>query len=127
MEKPPKITDAEWTVMKILWKNQKCTSSDIINELSGSKDWSPTTIQTLISRLVEKKAIGYQKVGRTHHYYPLVTETNCLKEERQTFLKRLYDGSLSSLMAGFLEDEKLTPDEINRLDSLLEKYKKQKE
>lgn len=123
MSKALKISEAEWKVMQILWKSAPRTSAAITTELSKEKSWSPTTVQTLLSRLVDKKAVSYEKVNRIHHYYPLMTETNCLREERQSFLNRLYNGSLSSLLAGFLEDEKLTEDEIDQLQKLLEKHK----
>jgi BlaI family penicillinase repressor len=121
--KTQRISEAEWIVMKILWQDSPCTSSHIISELSKEKSWSPTTIQTMLARLVEKNVLGYEKVNRIHNYYPLLTEADCLKEERHSFLKRLYNGSLSSLLAGFLDDNQLTQDEIDELKSLLEKHK----
>ena len=109
--------------MQVLWKNSKCTSAFIISELLKERDWSPTTVQTLISRLVSKKAVGYEKQSRAYLYYPAGSEEDCLKEERKSFLTRLYSGSLSSMIAGFLEDEKLTGEEIAELQDILKKKK----
>lgn len=52
--KPPKITDAEWQVMKIIWENKYCTANDIVKEISRITDWKPNTTRTLINRLLKK-------------------------------------------------------------------------
>ncbi|MGL5353952.1 MAG: BlaI/MecI/CopY family transcriptional regulator [Clostridium sp.] len=124
MKELPKISDAEWEVMKIIWKSPKITSTLIIEELSGSTEWKPATIKSLISRLLNKEAIGFDKNGKEYYYYPLVSEEECRREESKSFLNKVFDGSLNSMILNFVKSEKLTADDINELRNILDNTKK---
>lgn len=62
MKEIPRITDAEWEVMIVLWKKLPKTAGQISQELSNSTGWKLNTVKTLISRLVKKRAVGYEEV-----------------------------------------------------------------
>lgn len=124
MKELPKISDAEWEVMKIIWKSPKITSTLIIEELSGSKEWKPATIKSLISRLLNKEAIGFDKNGKEYYYYPLVSEEECRREESKSFLNKVFDGSINSMILNFVKSEKLTADDINELRNILDNTEK---
>jgi len=116
----PKISDAEWEVMKVLWTNSGLTANEIIKSLEAGTHWSPKTVRTLINRLVEKKAIGYNQEGRVYSYYPLVREEDCVRFETQTFIKRIYDGALKPMLVNFLKDEKLSKEDIAEVKNILD-------
>jgi BlaI family penicillinase repressor len=118
MKKFPKISEAEFQVMKVLWKRSPMTASEIIEELKKDTDWSPKTIHTLINRLVEKKAVEVKKLT-PYQYSPLIEEDAYKGEEVHSFLKKMYDGSLNMLVASFIRDEKLSREEIEDLKKIL--------
>ncbi|MFW6680559.1 BlaI/MecI/CopY family transcriptional regulator [Lacrimispora sp. AGF001] len=120
----PKISEAEWEIMKLIWKSNPITSEEIINLLSGRMMWSAQTIKTFITRLIKKEVIGFEKKGRVYYYYPLLSEEECIRSENETFLKKVYDGALNMLFAKFLEEE-LSMDQIEELERIL-KDKKEK-
>jgi BlaI family penicillinase repressor len=120
MKEIPKISEAEWEVMKILWTQEPLSSSEIVTMLEGITSWKAKTIKTLISRLVQKKALSFKEEGRSYSYYTLVTQEECLKAESQTFLKRIYGGALKPMLVHFLQEEKLSPKDIEELKSILE-------
>ncbi|WML33146.1 BlaI/MecI/CopY family transcriptional regulator [Clostridium sp. OS1-26] len=126
MKEMPKISAAEWEVMKLLWKSKTLTSEKIINSLSGKMNWSTQTIKTFITRLVKKEAIGFEKVGRTYNYYPLISEDECVKAENESFLEKVYDGAIGMLFTKFLEAESLSEKEIEELEQILKSKKKEK-
>lgn len=119
----PKISDAEWQVMKIIWKNHPVTASEIIDELKGDSMWSSKTIHTLISRLVKKEAIFIEKSSPHYLYSPLVSEEECKRVETKSFLQRVYDGSINHLITNFIKEQKLTEDEIEELQQILNEKK----
>ncbi len=121
MKKTPKISKAEWEVMKVLWSTSPATANDIVKILSGKTQWKRETIRTLINRLVQKKAVGFEKKGRQYHYFPLVTEAECVRAETRSFLKRLGGGSIEPMLAAFVEEEHLSPERIERLRRILKK------
>ncbi|AGY76976.1 BlaI/MecI/CopY family transcriptional regulator [Clostridium autoethanogenum] len=124
MKKMPKISAAEWEVMKLLWKQNPLTSEKIINSLTIKMNWSAQTVKTFITRLSKKEAIGFKKVGRIYNYYPLISEDECVRAENQSFLEKVYDGAVSMLFTKFLEEESLSEKEIQELEQIL-KNKKQ--
>jgi len=122
----PRISDAEWRIMKLLWEESPRTSNDIIELLDDAEevDWNPKTIKTLLNRLVKKGALDYDQEGRSYLYFPRVSESECRREERKSFLHRVYSGSLKPMLAAFIEDEQLTPEDIEELKSILEQKEK---
>jgi BlaI family penicillinase repressor len=117
----PKISDAEWEVMKIIWNSHKITSSSIIEELKDKEDWKPATIKSLLSRLLNKKAIDFEKVGKEYYYYPTVSEEECIKVESESFIKRVFNGSVNSMLLNFVKQEKLSEGDLEELRNLLNK------
>ena len=123
MKEIPRITEAEWEVMKVLWKKSPNTASRIAQELADSTSWKLNTVKTLISRLVNKTAVGYKEDGKSHSYFPLINEDECIRAEWETFLKRVYGGALKPMIANFLREQKLSPKEIAELKAILEEGK----
>ncbi|MCR1974306.1 BlaI/MecI/CopY family transcriptional regulator [Clostridium sporogenes] len=126
MKDMPKISAAEWEVMKLLWKESPLTSEKIINSLTEKMDWSTQTVKTFITRLSKKEAIGFEKVGRAYNYYPLISEDECIKAENQSFLQKVYDGAVGMLFTRFLEEETLSEEEIEELEQILKDKKEGK-
>lgn len=119
MSNLPQISEAEFEVMKIVWKNAPVSTNDITDILTSQTKWSPKTVQTLIKRLVDKGALSYVKQGRLYVYTPLVAEKEYLSHQSHSFLKRFFDGNIASMFSAYLEDEKLTEQELAELRSLL--------
>ncbi|MEA4924264.1 MAG: BlaI/MecI/CopY family transcriptional regulator [Syntrophomonadaceae bacterium] len=120
----PKISDAEWEVMKMVWKKSPINSEEIISFLSVKMNCSAPTIKTYINRLLKKGALGYEKSGRSYSYNPLLSEKDCIRAESSSFLEKVYDGAIGLLFSNFIEDEDLSEKEIEKLQKLLENKKK---
>lgn len=117
----PQISEAEFEVMKIVWKYAPISTNDITEKLLRTTEWSPKTIQTLIKRLVNKGALSYEKQGRMFIYTPLVKENEYIGEESNSFLKRFYNGDISAMVSAYLENDRLSDTDIEHLRSLLSK------
>lgn len=121
MKKIPKISEAEWEVMRVVWSKKQCTASEVITTLvSADSSWHPKTIKTFLTRLVKKKALGYRTEGRAYVYRPLVTEDECVSNASEAFLERVFGGAFKPMLAHFVERRKLSPEEIRELKELLE-------
>jgi BlaI family penicillinase repressor len=122
MNTPPSISETEWKIMKILWGKSPRSSGEIFHELqSEDTSWHPKTAKTLIGRLVKKGALGFREKGRAYFYYPLVAEEDCVDKESQSFLERVFAGSLKPMLAHFVEHQKLSAKEISELKRILER------
>ena len=120
MKKMPRISDAEWEVMKILWEKSPLTANDIVEILSKRVSWQRETIRTLINRLVQKKAVRFEKQGRQYHYYPAVVETECIKAQTRSFLRRFRADAIEPMLAALVEEEQLSAEQIARLKEILD-------
>lgn len=120
MNKVPRISEAEWEVMRVFWSRQPALTALEVVDLLGRNDWKPTTVKTLISRLVKKRALGFRESGRVYYYYPLVTREECVRAESHSFLERVYGGALQPMLVNFIRDGRLTEEELADLKRLLE-------
>jgi BlaI family penicillinase repressor len=77
-------------------------------------------VQTLLRRLVDKGALGYEKRGREFVFRPLVDERACQVAESRSFLSRVFGGEMAPFLAAFVEREELSKSDIERLKRILE-------
>jgi BlaI family penicillinase repressor len=123
--RPPQISRAEWQVMKFIWKrDQPCSAQMVIDALSGPNAWSAATIKTLLNRLVQKGALSFKKEGKAYHYSAAITKTACRAAETESFLDRVFDGSLTPLIAHFAQGRGLSKKDIEELEALLRDSRK---
>ena len=120
MKTLPKISESEWLVMRVLWLNGSLTANEVVKELTGKTKWKPKTIKTLITRLMKKGAVNFEKEGRKYRYYPAVSQAECVRMERRSFVRRVYGGITKPMLAAFLEDAKLSAEDISELKKILE-------
>ena len=94
------ISDAEWQVMKIIWMQGEQTSRDLIRVLAERFDWSKSTVQTLLARLVEKECLTRKKEGKSFVYSALLT----LDQSRDLLVQDIKDKVCSRRMKNLLAD-----------------------
>lgn len=123
VESPPRITDAEWKVMQVLWRLGSATLREVVDGIEESGEevsWKPRTVQTLVRRLVAKGVLATEEGGREFRYSPRFSEAACQHDESRTFLGRVFDGRLVPFLAGMVENEVVSRDEIEDLRRLLD-------
>lgn len=117
----PQISEAEFEVMKVVWKFAPINTNEITERLLKTTTWSAKTIQTLVKRLVTKGALTYKKEGRVFVYTPLVEENDYINQQSTSFLNRFYDGDISAMLSAYLENNHLSEKELHHLRSILSK------
>ena len=116
----PRISETEWEVMKVVWALAPCSAGEVIEALRHTdSSWHPRTVKAFLNRLVKKKALGFSKEGRAYVYRPLVRREDCVDAASESFLERVFGGSLKPMLAHFVQREKLSPSEIRELRRLL--------
>lgn len=107
--------------MRVVWGKNPITAAEIIEKLSkADASWHPVTAKTLINRLVKKGALGFDQEGRAYLYRPLVSEGECISAVSSSFLERVFGGSLSGLVAHFVEQRKLSPKQLRDLRKVMD-------
>lgn len=123
MKQTTSISESEWKVMKVIWSDPPKTLHDILAALKHT-EWSTTTIQTYLARLLKKGVLSAERHGKGFLYYPVVSEDNCQLSEGKSFLNRVYDGSLVKMVSGFIKCGNLSDDELAELKKLIEEREK---
>lgn len=115
------ITDAELEIMQVLWKNEQCDLNTIMQELNNKEDKNRNTIKTLLRRLMLKGSVKSKKVGlKDTIYIPMVSKNKFLETQNESFLKKLYNGKTNNLLLNFVENQKVSKQELQKLIDILE-------
>lgn len=81
----------------------------------------------MLRRMTEKKLIACDNSGSMKTYTPLVHREEAVKKETESFLDRVYHGSVSMMLNGFVKKQKLKPEEIEELRQILEQAEDENE
>lgn len=121
------LTNAEEEIMKVLWKLEKGFVKDVLAELpeSGTTQAKPAynTVSTIIRILEKKGLVGYRAYGKTHEYYPLITEEEYKRFEMEQLMSGYFDNSLKKLVSFFVKDRNLSLKETDEIIELLNRKK----
>ena len=124
MNEQYEITEAELEIMQVLWKNKRGNLTTIMEELSKkskNEERNKNTIKTLIHRLIQKGAIESQKVNNKEvEYIPKINEKKFITKESNSFLNKFFNGNTEKLLLNFVEDKKVTKNELQKLIDILE-------
>ena len=123
----PDISDAEFSVLDVLWQNNPASANDIIVKLNEIKPWHEKTVKTLLNRLVKKQAISYEKQQRSYLYSPLIERDSYVVKQSKTLVDKLFRGHLSPLVASFAQQSKLKKDDIAALKSIIADWEKEQQ
>ncbi|MES2902634.1 MAG: BlaI/MecI/CopY family transcriptional regulator [Pseudomonadota bacterium] len=119
-----RISEAELDIMAILWADAPLSAVDIAALAPKSRDWSPTTVKTMLARLVDKGAIGAEAQGRRFLYRPLIDRDPVVGAQAGRLVDRLFGGRVSPLVAHLAERRDLTEDDLAELEALIRTLRK---
>ena len=115
-----KLTEAEWQIMNALWQKHPATARDVMDRLPVGVQWAYTTIKTMLTRLVEKKAVGEIKQGNTSVYDPLVSQQKARLSAFRSLLDQAFDGAIGPLVHFLAEEKQISAREKEELVKVLE-------
>ena len=115
------LSDAEWKLMNPLWDHAPRTITELTALVRGDTGWSKSTVITMLSRLEAKGAVRHEEGLRAKQYYPLIRREDAARAETESFLSRVYGGSLGLMMSAMVEKNALTENDIAELSAILEK------
>lgn len=114
-----KLFDSELKVMQLIWENEPISAKDVSLLAEKSFDWNKNTTYTVIKKIEAK---GYIK--RTDPGFictSLISQDDVRKAETHGLIDRLFGGSKKALFSALLDDESLTPEEIDSLRKMIDR------
>lgn len=120
------LSEAEWNIMESLWEYSPKVGSQIVADMAERTGWSRSTTLTMLRRMHEKGMISCRDNGQMKAYAPLIEREVAVKRETESFLNRVYHGSISMLVSGFVEKQKLSREELSELRQILDKAEEER-
>lgn len=120
MASPVTISDAEWLVMNVVWRDQPVDSQQVIDLLAGPNQWSAATVKTMLHRLVKKQALAFERDGKRYLYWAVVRRSDCVRRESRSFLDRVFGGAAAPALMHLVKTSKLSDAELAELRRLLD-------
>ena len=115
------LSDNDWKLMGRLWERSPRTITELTADLREETGWSKNTIITMLSRLEAKGAVRHEEGVRAKAYYPAVDRETAARAETESFLGKVYGGSLGLLVSAMVESRALTEEDLAELSAILEK------
>ena len=116
------LTRAEEEIMRILWVLKKAFVKDILAEMPEPKP-AYNTVSTIIRILEKKEVVGYTAYGKTHEYFPLITEEEYKRFEMQNLMVNYFDNSLPNLVSFFVKENDLKSKDLDEIMKLINDHK----
>ena len=114
-----KVSEAEWSVLEILWEGERFALGEITKALKNVNGWSKNTVHTYLTRMSGKGLVIIDKENEKP-YSAAVTREECAKKERGELLHKVYRGATGNLIAAFLKESDISREEIEKLRVLLD-------
>lgn len=114
-----RLSEAEWQLMNALWAGHPATAREVAERLPSGVEWAYTTIKTMLSRLVAKRAVSERKRGNLSFYEPLVSREAARGTALAALLDQAFGGAVAPLVHFLVEDRKLSRRERQELLELL--------
>lgn len=114
------LSDGEWKLMRRLWERSPRTIAELTAALREETGWSKNTVITMLSRLEAKGAVRHEE-GKAKRYFPALRREDAVQAETESFLSKVYGGSLGLMMSAMVESRQLTEEDIAELSAILDK------
>lgn len=113
------LTNAEEQVMEHLWKLEKAFMKDLLEAYPKPKP-APTTIATLLKRMIDKQFVAYNEFGNSREYYPLVKKTDYFSKHVNGLISNFFNNSASQFASFFTTETNLSQTELEDLKKIID-------
>ena len=120
-----KLSKTEEQLMQHLWKLEKAMMKDLLEEYPEPKP-AATTIATLLKRMTDKGFIGYETVGKSRVYRPLIEKDAYFAKHMNGLIKNFFNNSASQFASFFTKKTDLSKEELEDLKNIIENEIKKK-
>ena len=114
------ITQSEWEVMRIIWTLGEVRTGQVIKELQGKKDWSDSTIKTLMRRLVQKGLLKTRKEGRCFVYKPTISQRKMMSEVTLHMMQNMCDMHKGEILLQLLKDSPVSQTDLAAMRKVID-------
>ena len=118
------LTEAEWQVMRVVWEHQPCAAPAVQEELQVVRDWSYSTVKTIMDRMTAKGFLKTRRIRNLILYRSAIKKPEAQRREIMVAVKRAFDGALTPMMQFLLDNNQLSKKQIKQLEEMLKNKKR---
>ena len=122
-----RLSDGEWKLMKALWRRQPQTLAELVRALNVETGWSKATVFMMLKRLIAKGAVVMDDSGKLQKYSASIAYADVEPEETESFLSKVYGGSVGMMVSNLVGRGALSEQEIQELKAILDAAERQEE
>lgn len=119
------LSDGEWKLMNLLWEESPRTIAQMVTALKNDTGWTKGTVFIMLSRMADKGAVRIESEGRYKSYYPILKKETTAHRETESFLSKVYGGSVGLMVSSMAGQKALSKKDINELYEILRKAEKE--
>lgn len=116
---PLKLFDSELRLMEMVWTLAPVSAKELSVQALNRIGWNKNTTYTILKKLVEKKAVLREEPGFL--CTPSVSREQVQEAETDTLIRKLFQGSRKAFLSTFLQEGKLTDEEVAMLRGIIER------
>jgi BlaI family penicillinase repressor len=120
----PELTEAEWTIMKVVWEKEPCAAGTVQEILQKSKNWAYSTVKGAMDRMAEKGFLKISRIRNLQLFSSTISQEQAQKGEFKKMLKRAFDDALTPMMQFLLENEDISTNDLKQMRMMIEKAEK---
>jgi BlaI family transcriptional regulator, penicillinase repressor len=120
------LFEGEWTILQVVWEREPCAAPTVQEVLQESKGWAYTTVKTMMDRMARKGLLRTERVRNLYLYRSAVTRAQAQRSELLRAAQRAFNGALTPMMQFLIESEKLSDQEYQYLERLIQSRKRRK-
>ena len=118
------LTEAEWEIIQVVWEHEPCAAPTVQEELEDRRQWTYSTVKTLMDRMVAKGLLTTERIRNLILYRSAVTQKQARKGEVAKTLTRAFGGAFTPMMQFMLESHTLSDTELAKLESMIRKKRR---
>jgi BlaI family penicillinase repressor len=122
----PELTEAEWTIMKVVWENEPCAAGTVQEALAKTKDWAYSTVKGTMDRMAEKGFLQIERIRNLQLFRSKISEAEAKRAEFRKMLTRAFDGAFAPMMQFLIENEDFSAAELRELRKMAEQAGRKK-
>lgn len=127
MSRFPDLTDADFKIMEILWRDGETSSAAILKEVEQPLGWTRQTVRTYLKRLMDKGLVGARETKKSvFGYYAAVSREDYAADKAGGLYSQYY-GSLSHMVAGIVKNERISDTELAALEEMVKRLRSKEE
>lgn len=122
--KQHELTEAEWEIIQVVWEHEPCAAPAVQEELVARKQWTYSTVKTLMDRMVAKGLLTTERIRNLILYRAAISQQDAQRGELLRTVKRAFGGAFTPMMQFMVDSDALSQQELDKLQNMIQKKRR---